>query len=197
MVSDILGPNGDERCGVRDKWMAFCHRRKIKSYISDYRDNRFNSSFRGAAELIHHHKDILMLENYIDSPNKKIQSVLLDIKDTRIVTFVQALALVYVKISNPYWTLIHNKKIEYYELRLYIQHFAMCVTRMVYSPEIIFDNSVTFFLDIEPDKSSVLYSDATVILHPDRTKLLLETISAIATGLRKTIDNQLADFLKG
>ena len=52
MVSEAYGPNGDERNGICDKWIVDCHRRDEQSYISDYRDNRFNSIFRGAAELI-------------------------------------------------------------------------------------------------------------------------------------------------
>ena len=70
MVSEAYGPNGDERNGIRDKWIADCHRRGEQSYITDYRDNRFNSIFRGAAELIYHFKDLLRVENYLDVINK-------------------------------------------------------------------------------------------------------------------------------
>ena len=35
--------NGNERCGIRDKWLTDCYRRKIKSvfFLFYYKDNRF------------------------------------------------------------------------------------------------------------------------------------------------------------
>ena len=54
MCSQVFGPNGDEKCGFCDKWLADSHRRRVSSYISNYKDNRFNSIFLGATELIHH-----------------------------------------------------------------------------------------------------------------------------------------------
>ena len=63
MTSELLGPNVDERCGLRDKWLAVCRSRQRKSPIGDYIDNRFNWLFRGTAQAIFHLNEVLELEN--------------------------------------------------------------------------------------------------------------------------------------
>ena len=40
MTCELVGPNGDEKNGIRHLWMADCHRRNVRSLIGDYRDNR-------------------------------------------------------------------------------------------------------------------------------------------------------------
>ena len=80
MMSEVFSPNGDEKSGVRDKWSADCHRRRAISYISDYKDNRFNAIFRGAAELIHHLPDMVWIDEYVETLNLKLQSILLDLE---------------------------------------------------------------------------------------------------------------------
>ena len=53
-----------------------------------------------------HIDDILSLEKRMKSPNLKVKSVFLDLKDSRVVTMVQALGIIYVKITEPYWHLV-------------------------------------------------------------------------------------------
>ena len=79
---------------------------KKKSFFSDHRDNRFNAVFQCACEVIYHYNEIVKIDDYMDNINKKVQSVLLDLKDTRIVTFVQAYALFFINITEPYWRVL-------------------------------------------------------------------------------------------
>ena len=65
---------------------------------------------------------------------------------------------------------------------------------MIYSPEIIMDDSVMFFKGIRPDIKSVLYEKTKRVIYPEKSNLLMEAVSALATCLQKTIDNQLSDF---
>ena len=196
MVSEAYGPNGNERNQTCDKWIADCHRRDEQSNISDYRDNHFNSILRGAAELIFHFKDLLQVENYLDVMNKKIQSIVLDLKDTRIITFVQALAIIYFKITEPYWRMIQSKQISYDRLPAYIQFLAKSVSKAIYHPETLSNDNVVFVKDYKPDITSPLYDASTTVYYPDRSELLLTALSCAATGIRETIGNQLTDFLK-
>ena len=40
MTCQIVGPNGDEKNGLRGKWLADCLRRCVRSLIGDFQDNR-------------------------------------------------------------------------------------------------------------------------------------------------------------
>ena len=39
MAAEILGPMGDQKSGVMDKWQAYLAEHNSKSYIGSYRDN--------------------------------------------------------------------------------------------------------------------------------------------------------------
>lgn len=41
-VSEMLGPRGDEKNGVRQKWLAYLSIKNKPSKIINYRGNRFN-----------------------------------------------------------------------------------------------------------------------------------------------------------
>ena len=195
MCSQVFGPNGDEKCGVRDKWLADCHRRRVTSYISNYKDNRFNSIFLGATELIHHLQDMIRVDLYCETLNLKLQSIILDLKDSRVITFVQAFAMFYVQLTEPYWRVIQS--VTYDRLPEYVQSLASNVSQIIYDPEQLLNENLCIFVDFKPNMTHPLHSSAMTIIHRDRYELLLSAITAIATGIRHTIDNQLSEFLEG
>ena len=129
--------------------------------------------------------------------NLKIQSIVLDLKDTIIITFVQALAIIYFKITEPYWRMIQSKQISYDRLPAYIQFLAKRVSKAIDHSETLLDDNVVFVKDYKPDITSPLYDASTTVCYPDRSELLLTTLSCAAAGIRETIGHQLTDFLKG
>jgi hypothetical protein len=196
MTSELLGPNVDEKNGIRDKWMADCRNRHIKSLIGDFRDNRFNGIFEVSAQLVHHINDILALENRLKTPlNLKVLSVFLDLKDSHVVTMVQALAIFYVKATEPYWKLVLSKEVEYEQLPDIIQSLAAKLALLPDNPELLLDDDEPMIPGFQPNTDSPLYVTATTIRHLDRKDLLLSFISRIAFGMNKAIENQLSAFL--
>ena len=127
----------------------------------------------------------------------KNQSIVLDLKDTRIITFVQALAIIYFKITKPYWRMIQSKQISCDRLPAYIKFLAKSVAKAIYHPETLLDDNVVFVKDYKPDITSPLYHASTTVCYPDQSELLLTALSCAAAGIRETIGNQLTDFLKG
>ena len=54
-VSAIVGPTGDVRNGLQDKWAAYCKDTHIKNQIPTYKDNRFNALFETSAAVVTNH----------------------------------------------------------------------------------------------------------------------------------------------
>ena len=118
---DCLGPVGDEKNGVRDKWLAYCRQNKIKSTTEHYQDNRFNAVFQVAAEIHHHRAEISDFGQKLENSNLKVRSVLLDLTDPRVRSMIHAVAVVYVKVTGPDWDMINNKSIGYLDLPAHIR----------------------------------------------------------------------------
>ena len=76
-----LGPVGDEKSGVRVKWLAYCHQNNIKSTIEHYQDSRFNAMLQVATEIHHHRAEICDFGQKLENSNMKVCSVLLDLTD--------------------------------------------------------------------------------------------------------------------
>ena len=92
MASEVLGPRGDERNGCRQKWLAFCSNQEKKSLFSSYRSNRFNNLFQNASALLFHKSDIeLFINEYASNSNLKLQSILEDLSDIKILNSVATL----------------------------------------------------------------------------------------------------------
>ena len=52
MALEILSPLGDEKSGVRGKWLAHCRQLEKKSLIQFFKDNRFSATFKCAAIVL-------------------------------------------------------------------------------------------------------------------------------------------------
>ena len=74
-ASDVLGPGG-EKSGCRAEWQAFCEE-GMKSHMTTYRGNRFNSFLEGAATIVHNEEHIktFFSQGFLSHTNLKLQSV--------------------------------------------------------------------------------------------------------------------------
>ncbi|KAK2168873.1 hypothetical protein LSH36_13g00014 [Paralvinella palmiformis] len=198
MASELLGPNGDEKCGIRGKWIADCRTRHVMSVIGDYRDNRFNGLFQVSAQLIHHMDDILSLEKKLKADiNLKVKSLFLDLKDSRGVMMLQAHDIAYLTVTEPCWRLTLSKYTKYLELFRHIQPFYMNLVHYTDHPEDLLHTDTSSIPEFPPNRQHPLYATAMTIRHPDRQDILLQTLSKLTVGFVQTIRNQLTDFLEG
>ena len=191
IAAQLLGPNGDEKNGLRGKWVADCMRRNVKSMIGDHRDNRFNNLFQRSAEVIYHIHDMISIEKFLINPNRKVQSLMLDLHDSRVVTMIQAYAIMYVKVTEPYWRLLVSRLVAYVELPTYIQKLEANIETVIANSSSMFDDSVVFIEGFSPDTTSPLYNTAMHIVYPDRQGMLFGFIQLIAKGILKTIQKQM------
>lgn len=107
--------------GLRDRWEAHCAKHGIKSIIGNYKDNHFNGLFETAAEILVHLQDFLDVINTVQNPNLKIKSVQADLNSGTVQTLLTCLAILYIKVTGPYWWLVTSGLVSYLELYKYIQ----------------------------------------------------------------------------
>ncbi|CAC5415481.1 unnamed protein product [Mytilus coruscus] len=120
-ASEILGPRGDEKNGVRQQWLAFMHDKKKSSKIINYGGNRFNNLFTSAVSIVYHQHDVIdVLSNYFETPNLQFQSVLADISCEGVMSQVAAIAMASVLIAEPYWNLINSNE-KYVDLYKFVR----------------------------------------------------------------------------
>ena len=129
-ASDILGPRGDEKNGCRAEWLGFCEEARKKSCMTSYRSNRFNSYFLGAAAIIYHLDDIrsFLSKGYLSHSNLKIESVAADCGDNTLLALVCAIALLYLRVTGPFWELLESKE-KYTDFHKYVQQMEGCFNR--------------------------------------------------------------------
>ena len=106
-TSEVFGPVGDF-LGLRDLWEVHCATHGIKSKIGSYKDNRFNGLFATSAQVIHHRKDFLYILS-LRTSNKKLQSIQADLEDPLVMTFSQAVAILFIHITGPFWHLMDTR----------------------------------------------------------------------------------------
>ena len=122
LTCDIAGPRGDDKTGCRAEWMAFCEEHGLKSHMTSYWSNRFNCFFQSAAAIIYHLQDLrsFLGDGYLSHMNNKIESVAADIQDETLLSFVCAIAVLYIRVTGPFWNL-PDSKVKYLDLHKYIQ----------------------------------------------------------------------------
>ena len=196
MTSELLGPNGDEKCGIQGYWRAHCRIENLKSLITDYRDNRFNGLFKGSAQIMHHLESILRMEKKLDKTNLKVKSLMHDLRDKRVISIIQAHAVTYSTVTNPFWSLMLNKDTIYLELYKYIQPLHLNIKMAIDHPQLLLEESFTPFPKFHSHLPDPLCAAAFKPIHEDQN-LLLKTLSALMKGFLKCIENQLKDFLPG
>ena len=148
---------GNEKSGVRDKWLAFCRTQLKKNLVQFYKDNRFNAVFECSAGIHLHREDIVTFMGMLETLNLKIQSVHEDLKDPRVFSMVQAFAVTYVKVTGPYWDMCTSQQINYLTLGQYIQPLANSVEHWLVFPEDILKmDDKPVFCEFPPNADSPL-----------------------------------------
>ena len=137
-------------------------------------------------------QDMIRVGLYCETMNLKPQSIILDLKDSRVTTFVQAFAIFYIQLAEPYWRLIQS--MSYDRLPEYVQSLASNVSQIIYNPKLLLNEILRIIMDFKPNTTHSLHSSAMTIIHRKRYELLLSAITAIVTGIQHTIDNQLSEF---
>ena len=201
MTSEIFGPAGDHQ-GVKDKWESYCQEKKIKSIIGNYRDNRFNGLFEVSAQIIFHRKEFVQLLDGIKTPNRKILSVLADLKCDMITHFVLVLCIFYITVTGPYWKII-TSNVKYRHMWKFIESLKEFLNRIsaldlndpkriteeiksVFGMEFTITNYTLLFPVIEQNLSEI--SNSTIFQ---------QAVRSVANSFAKTIEKQLIDFLPG
>ena len=81
------------------------------SLFSSYRSNQFNNLFQNATALLSHWKDIeLFITEYAGHSNLKLQSVIADLQDNRIINAIAVLSFFHVHLTDQYWQLMNSSK---------------------------------------------------------------------------------------
>lgn len=191
--SDVLGPRGDEKNGVREQWLAYMRIHGKRSQIISYRSNRFDNIFIGALSFVIHHDDIIdFLGNYIDSPNLKLQSVLLDLKSDNIYHHLLALSLIGCIISNPYWNLINSEE-HHLDLYKYIQPLHTKLQTWSNDPtEMIHANVLPIFHTFPHSESNTKH--VCQLIEPCSTEVKA-ILCMLCKCLLQVIEKQLNEFL--
>lgn len=130
LASDVTGPRGDDKNGCRAEWLAHCAEHNVKSCMTSYRSNRFNCFFKSAAAIIYHqaHLQDLFDSRRLSHTNGKLESVSADCRDVRLLSLVCAVALLYLKVTGPFWKLLESD-VKYMELHVYVQQLERCFDR--------------------------------------------------------------------
>ena len=92
--------------GLRDVWEAYCSEHGIKSQIVNFKDNRFNGLFEVSSAICKHHSDFVKLLKASDLSNGKVKGLLKDLQDPHLMAILGALAMLFVKITGPFWTVV-------------------------------------------------------------------------------------------
>ena len=194
MACEILGPRGDQKNGCREQWKTFCEGSKIPSF----KGNRFNCFFEAADVIIFHFQRLkLFFTSGIlhENPNRKVQSVSLDIQDKSLMSFVSCLALMFLKITGPYWSLIKSKNVVYCDFYKHATSLQCHLEKWTIDPSEIFAKD---FKSVFPDVPfSSIYFDAVhsfIEEHCD-LRLMKEALKFLSKECLVVTKRQLSDFL--
>lgn len=192
MACEVLGPTGDEKSGCRDLWLAYCSMMELKSTIPSYKDNRFNSVFVAAVSILQHRMDIIsFLQDYMPTRNQKLESVLQDAISEEVNIFVGALAMLFYRVTGPYWQLLCVGK------RKYAEFFMPVVELHTQLKEWADDSSSTFMETVPSLFGAPLNNRFHTLLHfdEDSRPKVQQAISAICQAFVEVTERQLCDFL--
>jgi len=204
-TSELMGPMGDEKNGIQNKWQAFCRAHNIRSIITSYKDNRFNSVFEGAAQVMHHIHDLLNFLELLGSKNLKVKSLYYDLQDSYVISIIHAAALTYVQITRPFWEFVIQDKVPYISLGEPIQKLKTMVVRWIDNPSEM-SKELCEFPYFSPGTNNVngnakaeYLTKAALDDHSsiEDKSTFEQTIIALLEGVEKTITMQMADFLPG
>ena len=192
MVSETFGPVGDY-LGLRDVWESHCASKGVKSKISSYKDNRFNGLFQVSAQVLHHREDFIYILDNVNLSNKKLQSVAADLKCGVVCTFLQALAIAFLRITGPYYNLMESN-VPYLEIYRYIQSLYEYLQVGSADAQHLLTNSLPTLAEFT-DQSTEIYKCLLTPVFPEFFTVLQGCIQDICLGCMKTVETQLKDFL--
>ena len=194
-LSSITGPRGDEKNGCRAEWIGYCGQEKKTSRMTSYRSNRFNSYFEGAAATVYHHVDLRKFfgDGFLGHSNLKIESTAADINDDNLLSLVCAVAILYIKVTGPFWNLLESDT-KYTEFHVYVQRMETCFDRWRADASQLLDQHFPGIFNgefaMETEMAAAIYQFASLHLAQVRSALEL-MMRDILLVTRK----QLSDFL--
>ena len=127
----------------------------------------------------------------------KLRSIFEDLQDPLVITFVQAMAILFIQITGPYWNVMENGKIPYVNLGPeIIQPLLLFVEGCEQDPLPLYDNGPDCLAPYKDVKTHI-YRHLLEPLYPKKSDLLLQLLQVGCKGLGRTIRQQLKDFLRG
>ena len=196
MVSEVMGPVGDEKNGVADKWRAHCAARGIKSLITPYKDNRFNAVFTSPSHVLYHKAHICEALSAIESANLKLRSVHMDLQDHKVVTVLCVFAIVGQKLTIPYWEMVTSDTIHYLDFSESVQNMYSSICSWIEDPSTLFDPEEDPVFGQYPPKRDVLFDSSFSCLEENMLQLATRVAKRLLHGLKITCEKQLLDFLQ-
>ena len=199
-TSEMFGPVGDHH-GVNDLWEADCSAKGRKSIIGNYKDNRFNAIFQTAAKIMVHRHDFISVLEGVAQKNLKVQAVLADLKSDIIAIFMQCFAIMYVKVTGPFWNLVTSSGVSYLELHQHVVELKQYLEKCEGEPAILL-NKHNHLMDEDPLNVAAVphrnrIVDSAFLLQDDHRELLFSTVASVSKGMINCINKQLVDFLPG
>ncbi|KAH3826899.1 uncharacterized protein LOC127832644 [Dreissena polymorpha] len=189
-TSDSFGPGGSY-LGLRDKWEAYCATKGVKSRIGNYKDNRFNCLFETEAQIVVHHADFLHVLNTASTLNQKLVSVKADLETPSVMVMLSCLALIFVRVTGPFWNLIVSGTVTYLDVHQHVQKLHAYLHRCAVNPQNI-DN------DWIDEEHIVVHEDLYLqaLNNTDmESPVFICMMKSICSGMLKAVEKQMADFL--
>ena len=189
MACEVLGPRGDEKSGCRDAWLAFCSISGSPSRVTSFKSNRFNNLFEAAAALHFHRASIIdFLDNFLPEKNQKLESVLYDAKSDAVGVYVLTLAMVFFRITGPYWQLLGTKT-------HYLDFFQQVVALRAQLQEWTTEADSIFTPDLpslfEKPPTDVDMFGAALAVPQDVKAKVTDVFAKLCGGLLVVVDTQL------
>ncbi|KAL8559167.1 hypothetical protein ACOMHN_048414 [Nucella lapillus] len=192
MACEVLGPRGDQKSGCRDAWIAYCSMTGRQSVISSFKANRFNNLFQAAAALHFHRPDIIrFFVEFIPERNSKLTSVLFDAESEKVSVYVLSLALVYLRVTGPYWQLL-GCKTHYLDFYMYVVEMRTQLEEWKNDADTIFEALPGLFGKPVPNDDLLQAALLVSMEMKNKTSLIFQKL---AESFIKVIEAQLTDFL--
>lgn len=198
-TSDLFGPVGEHH-GMKNVWTAACKQKGNLSKLTYYKDNRFNGLFQCSSETIYHRRELtemLTAQKEIKEANLKLVSLLIDLECERTITIVQALAVMYLKVTGPYHAFVLTGNIPYLEFFKPLQSLYKYLQTCSCDPSQLLDPNAPTGITQIPYVRKDLHNAVFSIVYPAQTPLLKETLQLLCRSFMRTMDVQLVDFLDG
>ena len=126
--------------------------------------------------------------------NLKLQSVEADLQDQRLVTLLSAVALLYFRVTGPYWKLLKSD-VPYTRFHIYVQKMATLFTHWQIDPSGILDPAFVGIFDGEFKVDHPIMLERVLCLHATEHHWSWCASRPSSKKLLAVMQCQLADFL--